>query len=135
MQCNLRRLNFTLRSCQVDHTDQSHAALLRFNNLWASEYAHNSTLVFSTGRSVAKYKELRSQAPLLTPNIGIFSVGTEIRYGESMVPDQDWESFLDDGWNQAVVLEEVNRLNLRLQVFDMQLCGFCQKNPPVSVSY
>jgi len=100
----------------VDHTDKAHTALLGFNNLWAAEYAHDSLLVFSTGRSLEKYTELRSQAPLLTPALCIFSVGTEIRYGATMEPDQDWEHYLNEGWDQAVVLEEVQRLNLRLQV-------------------
>lgn len=109
-------LSFTLRSWQVDHTDKAHTSLLRFNNLWAAEYAHNSLLVFSTGRSLERYTELRRQAPLLTPALCIFSVGTEIRYGATMEPDQDWENYLNRGWDQAVVLEEVKRLNLRLQV-------------------
>lgn len=100
----------------MDHTDSAHTALLRFDNLWAAEYAHDSLLVFSTGRSLVKYNELRSQAPLLTPALCIFSVGTEIRYGATMEPDQDWENYLNEGWDQAVVLEEVQRLNLRLQV-------------------
>jgi hypothetical protein len=100
----------------VDHTDKGHASLLRFNNLWAAEYAHNSLLVFSTGRSFEKYTELRRQAPLLTPALCIFSVGTEIRYGATMEADLDWDNYLNQGWDQAVVLEEVKRLNLRLQV-------------------
>lgn len=104
-----------LDSTMVDHTDKGHASLLRFNNLWAAEYAHNSLLVFSTGRSLEKYTELRRQAPLLTPALCIFSVGTEIRYGATMEADLDWDNYLNQGWDQAVVLEEVKRLNLRLQ--------------------
>lgn len=100
----------------MDHLDKSHTGLLRFNNLWAAEYAHNSLLVFSTGRSLEKYTQLRTQFPLLTPALCIFSVGTEICYGANMEPDQDWVNYLNEGWNQAVVLEEVKRLNLRLQV-------------------
>jgi hypothetical protein len=102
---------------QVDHTDPYHTALLRFNNLWAAEYAHNSLLVFSTGRSPHKYEELHQQVPLLTPSIGIFSVGTEILYGSSLEPDQGWVSLLDDGWDRDVALKELQRFtNLRMQV-------------------
>nr|XP_024363221.1 sucrose-phosphatase 1-like isoform X4 [Physcomitrium patens] len=104
-----------LDNTMVDHLDKSHTGLLRFNNLWAAEYAHNSLLVFSTGRSLEKYTQLRTQFPLLTPALCIFSVGTEICYGANMEPDQDWVNYLNEGWNQAVVLEEVKRLNLRLQ--------------------
>jgi sucrose-6F-phosphate phosphohydrolase len=101
---------------QVDHTDPYHTALLRFNNLWAAEYAHNSLLVFSTGRSPHKYEELHQQVPLLTPSIGIFSVGTEILYGSSLEPDQGWVSLLDDGWDRDVALKELQRFtNLRMQ--------------------
>ncbi len=102
---------------QVDHTDPYHTALLRFNNLWAAEYAHNSLLVYSTGRSPHKYEELHQQVPLLTPSIGIFSVGTEILYGSSLEPDQGWVSLLDDGWDRGVALKELQRFtNLRMQV-------------------
>lgn len=100
----------------MDHTDKGQASLLRFNNLWAAEYTLNSLLVFSTGRSFEKYRELRRKAPLLTPALCIFSVGTEIRYGATMEADLDWDEYLNRGWDQAVVLEEVNRLNLHLQV-------------------
>ncbi|CAM6021952.1 unnamed protein product [Sphagnum balticum] len=105
-----------LDSTMVDHTDPYHTALLRFNNLWAAEYAHNSLLVFSTGRSPHKYEELHQQVPLLTPSIGIFSVGTEILYGSSLEPDQGWVSLLDDGWDRDVALKELQRFtNLRMQ--------------------
>jgi hypothetical protein len=33
-----------------------------------------------------------------------------------MEADLDWDNYLNQGWDQAVVLEEVKRLNLRLQV-------------------
>ena len=36
----------------VDYDDPSHQSLLNFNSLWAAEYSHNSTLVYSTVRSL-----------------------------------------------------------------------------------
>jgi len=62
------------------------------------------------------YEKLRSEVPLLTPGITILSVGTEIRYGETMAPDLRWEEELNQGWNRAVVVEEGTKLNLKFQV-------------------
>ncbi|KAL3678474.1 hypothetical protein R1sor_021430 [Riccia sorocarpa] len=95
-------LDFTM----VDHEDKENVDQIRFNSLWAADYAHSSLLVFSTGRSPEKYQQLRSEKPLLTPDIGIFSVGTEILYGPSLEPDVGWENHLNDGWNRDLVLRE-----------------------------
>jgi hydroxymethylpyrimidine pyrophosphatase-like HAD family hydrolase len=62
----------------VDHHDTQFTSLLGFNRMWASKFAHDSLLVFSTGRSLELYKQLRTEAPMLTPDLLICSVGTEI---------------------------------------------------------
>lgn len=62
------------------------------------------------------YAELREEVPLITPGITIMSVGTEIRYGDTMEPDHGWEEELNQGWDREAIVEEGKKLNLKFQV-------------------
>lgn len=96
--CIVSDLDHTL----VDHSDHSYPTLLQFNRLWLSRFTHDSKLVFSTGRSLASYSELRKTVPLLTPDLLICSVGTEIYQDidDELVLDSEWLEVLDQGWDR-----------------------------------
>ena len=101
----------------VDHSDHRFPTLIEFNKLWLSKFAHDSYLVFSTGRSLESYtKNLLKTVPLLTPDLLICSVGTEIyqRVDDQLELDGEWLAKLDHGWNRekvvAVVSSDFNKL-------------------------
>lgn len=106
---------------QVDRdNDPENVSLLRFNSLWEDAYRHDSLLVFSTGRTLAMYKKLRKERPLLTPDVIITSVGTEIAYGNSMVTDDNWVEIMNNKWNRGIVEQETSNFpELTLQVLSV----------------
>ncbi|RZS01123.1 hypothetical protein BHM03_00030959 [Ensete ventricosum] len=107
----LWRPGFPFRLPWRDRGDRQQTSLL------SAEYRYNSLLVFSTGTQPISYKKLRKRRPLPTPDITILSLGTEIFYGESMVPDDDWEHYLNRKWDRDVVIEETAKFpQLSLQV-------------------
>lgn len=93
----------------VDHQDPKFESLLEFNRIWSSKFRHDSYLVFSTGRSHVAYENLRKEAPLLTPDLLICSVGTEI-YVKTETGDEvdaEWNAELDKGWNRDKIVSTV----------------------------
>ncbi|KAK9827782.1 hypothetical protein WJX74_001953 [Apatococcus lobatus] len=113
----------------VDHDDKANSALLKFNDLWKAKLASDSLLVFSTGRSHKLFQELKTEVPLLTPDVLVCSVGTEIFYeassssGSSSQPevDREWAAELDKAWDrEAAVRAAASISELQPQVASEQ---------------
>jgi sucrose-6-phosphatase len=60
-------------------------------------------LVYSTGRSLTSYRHLCTITPLLTPDILITAVGTEIYKGAQEPPNAQWSAKLQQNWDRALV--------------------------------
>lgn len=89
----------------LDHTlvgdDFAHEQL----NQWLIEQrSQGSKLVYSTGRSLIRYRELTTEAPLIDPDILIASVGTEIYPNLGDQPDPAWSEVLSNNWDRAEIV-------------------------------
>jgi len=61
-------------------------------------------IVYSTGRSPALYKELSSEKVLLSPDLLILSVGTEIYLPDQDIPLPQWTATLAQHWHRDRVV-------------------------------
>lgn len=66
---------------------------------------HDTKIVYSTGRSLTRYKQLTAEQHLLEPDALVAAVGTEIYYNlTDPVPDPEWLAQLSDGWDRESVV-------------------------------
>jgi sucrose-6-phosphatase len=84
----------------LDHTlvgdDFAHEEL----NEWLLEArSQGSKIVYSTGRSLLRFQELATEAPLFEPDLLIASVGTAIYTSLQGEPDPAWSEKLKTGWD------------------------------------
>jgi sucrose-6-phosphatase len=66
---------------------------------------YGTKIVYSTGRSITSYNQLKASKPLLDPDILVCSVGTEIYHQGNLTPDNVWSEKLSPGWDRNLVLE------------------------------
>lgn len=81
------------------------AALLRLNHLLQKQREETDTkIVYSTGRSPALYRQLKSEKPMLEPDCLILSVGTEVYLHGSDVPEPKWQEIVSRNWDRDLVV-------------------------------
>ncbi|MCT7951097.1 sucrose-phosphate phosphatase [Ancylothrix sp. C2] len=82
--------------------DQALAHLNR--HLQNHRTTYGTKIVYSTGRSLTSYQQLRQETQLLDPDALITSVGCEIYHQNSPNPDPAWSEILTPGWNRQLVI-------------------------------
>ncbi|WP_421655789.1 sucrose-phosphate phosphatase [Leptothermofonsia sp. ETS-13] len=82
--------------------DVAMAELNRQLDQHRSEYG--TQIVYSTGRSLTRYRQLTAEKSLLEPDVLISGVGTEIYYGNSDTPDPVWSEKLSHRWDRDEVV-------------------------------
>jgi sucrose-6-phosphatase len=79
--------------------------LLNDRLIQARQQQQELLLVYSTGRSLTSYRHLCSTVSLLSPDVLITAVGTEIYQGNGAHLDTQWSSHLIQGWDRTLVQE------------------------------
>lgn len=81
------------------------AALVELNRqLDVHRREYGSQLVYSTGRSITRYLQLKTEQPLLEPDALILSVGTEVYLDGSTAPNPQWSTLLSQNWDRDLVV-------------------------------
>jgi len=76
---------------------------------------HGTTIVYSTGRSLTSYRQLKAEKSMLDPDVLIVSVGTEIYLVGSDSPDPTWTEVLSVNWDRDRVTAISSQFNLAPQ--------------------
>lgn len=89
---------------------------------------YGTKLVYSTGRSLTSYRQLKAEKSLLVPDVLILSVGTEIYLADSDSPDPTWIQVLSVNWDREHVRAIADR-------FVDLIPQPASEQPPFKVSY
>jgi sucrose-6-phosphatase len=74
-------------------------------------------IVYATGRSLYLYRQLAEEKCLLSPDVLISSVGTEIYFNpDEDIYDSEWAKLLSIGWNR----EEITDLSSKYKDLELQ---------------
>jgi sucrose-6F-phosphate phosphohydrolase len=94
-----------LLATDLDNTLVGDDEALELLNQWLTEIRARQQLilVYSTGRSLHSYQQLCQEVSLLTPDILVTAVGTEIYHGDSALPDNQWSNCLQPQWDLDLV--------------------------------
>ncbi len=101
----------------LDHTlvGDDHAMAELNYALGAHRHQHGTTIVYSTGRSLTSYRQLKAEKSMLDPDVLIVSVGTEIYLANSDVSDSKWSKVLSANWDRDQVVAIASQFNLTPQ--------------------
>ncbi|MEX0270509.1 sucrose-phosphate phosphatase [Leptolyngbyaceae cyanobacterium UHCC 1019] len=101
----------------LDHTlVGDDAAMVELNRILGDHrQQHGTKIVYSTGRSLSSYRQLKAEKPLLDPDGLIVSVGTEIYSAGSDSPDPIWAEVLSTHWDRDQVVAIANQFDLTPQ--------------------
>ncbi|GAB6039969.1 HAD-IIB family hydrolase [Endothiovibrio diazotrophicus] len=64
----------------------------------------------ATGRSVESATEMLNEWDVPCPDLLITGVGTDIRYGQKMIPDQRWQRHIEYRWHPEALVEAMAEL-------------------------
>lgn len=82
--------------------DEALAVLNR--HLTQHRQAYGTKVVYSTGRSLTSYRQLKAEKSLLDPDALVTSVGTEIYHSNEDTPDPAWADALSQEWDRDLVV-------------------------------
>lgn len=90
----------------LDHTlVGDDAAMAELNRrLEQHRQQYGTQIVYSTGRSLTSYRHLIAEKSLLSPDILICAVGTEIYARAAEPTDALWAEKLSQGWDRSIVV-------------------------------
>jgi sucrose-6-phosphatase len=99
--------------------------LAHFNRMFAEHRGiYGSRLVYATGRSLQLYQNLKSKVDLLSPDMLITSVGSEIYTSDGKI-DSNWTNYISQDWDVEKVKQIAgNYDNLESQLASEQ--GSCK---------
>jgi sucrose-6-phosphatase len=102
-----------LLATDLDNTLVGDDEALQLLNQWLTEIRAQQRLllVYSTGRSLRSYQQLCQAVSLLTPDVLVTAVGTEIYYGNSDLPDNQWSNCLQPQWDIDLVKQIASRFS------------------------